>query len=230
MNYFIKAITRHLIIFTLISLGFVLFVFISSLSNEIHPDAYKDAVMSVVYVYGMFLIVYMPYQLIMHKTKFKDSRFAVALKAWYKQSTLFDHIAIWFTMITVINSMMMLTGIDAPKQGTFAYVHLLIRLGIVTLAVCLYRAKNIYKKLKEIKTWKLSISIKSIIENSIQHPFMASFKLFTVFTIVYCLIHIVFESVINPQGGAPLYILLLIIFSVLILLSIIQSIFKRKIA
>jgi hypothetical protein len=54
------------------------------------------------------------------------------LRAWWAKSTFFGDVALLFTIVTVGNSLMMLTGLDEPKNDTFAYVHLLGRLGIIT--------------------------------------------------------------------------------------------------
>jgi hypothetical protein len=53
-------------------------------------------------------------------------------------STYLGDVALLFTIVTVGNSAMMLTGLDEPKVGTFAYVHLLGRLGIIALLVGLF--------------------------------------------------------------------------------------------
>jgi hypothetical protein len=60
------------------------------------------------------------------------------VRAWWDASTYLGDVALLFTIVTVGNSAMMLTGLDEPKVGTFAYVHLLGRLGIIALLVGLF--------------------------------------------------------------------------------------------
>lgn len=65
-----------------------------------------------------------------------------ARRRWAEGSYLED-VAWAFTVVTVANSAMMLTGWDTPKSGTFAYVHLLSRLAIVTAIVALFHLDDI---------------------------------------------------------------------------------------
>ena len=77
MSLKIKSIIKHLSIFTVVSGVFIAIVYINSFNTTLHPDAYKDAVMSVVYVYGFFLAVYIP---IKHLNNKKDFKFHHILK------------------------------------------------------------------------------------------------------------------------------------------------------
>ncbi|HSL58750.1 MAG TPA: hypothetical protein VK866_12970 [Acidimicrobiales bacterium] len=63
---------------------------------------------------------------------------ATRVRAWWEARTFIGDVTLGFTAVTVVNSAMMLTGLDEPKVGTFAYVHLLGRLGIVTVVVGLF--------------------------------------------------------------------------------------------
>lgn len=56
-------------------------------------------------------------------------------RRWFSDRTYLTSVFWAFGIITVANSVMMLTGWDTPKSGTFAYVHLLSRLGIITIVV-----------------------------------------------------------------------------------------------
>ncbi|EKU96308.1 hypothetical protein Lepto7375DRAFT_0297 [Leptolyngbya sp. PCC 7375] len=55
-----------------------------------------------------------------------------ALKRFFTEKNAVAGVSDAFLIVTVINSFMMVTGLDTPKDGRFAYVHLLIRLGIIT--------------------------------------------------------------------------------------------------
>lgn len=58
---------------------------------------------------------------------------------WFTKNKrgIVEQIAVVFAFITVVNSPMMVVGWDQPKAGSFAYLHLLGRLGIITLIVVL---------------------------------------------------------------------------------------------
>ncbi|MEO1148787.1 MAG: hypothetical protein AAFY26_24740 [Cyanobacteria bacterium J06638_22] len=57
---------------------------------------------------------------------------ASAIKRFFTEKNAIAGISDAFLIVTVINSFMMVNGLDTPKEGRFAYVHLLIRLGILT--------------------------------------------------------------------------------------------------
>jgi hypothetical protein len=59
----------------------------------------------------------------------------VRVQRWWDTSTYLGDAALLFTVVTVGNSVMMLTGLDEPKIGSFAYVHLLGRLEIIASLV-----------------------------------------------------------------------------------------------
>lgn len=63
---------------------------------------------------------------------FRAPKVISALKRFFSEKNAVAGVSDAFLVITVINSFMMVTGFDTPKEGWFAYVHLLIRLGIIT--------------------------------------------------------------------------------------------------
>lgn len=71
------------------------------------------------------------------------SEVANRVRAWWDASTFIGDVALVFTVVTVGNSAMMLTGLDEPKTGAFAYVHLLGRLGIITVLVGLFHLDEV---------------------------------------------------------------------------------------
>lgn len=64
--------------------------------------------------------------------QFRASKVINTLKRFFAEKNAVAGISDAFSVVTVINSFMMVTGLDTPKEGRFAYVHLLMRLGILT--------------------------------------------------------------------------------------------------
>lgn len=71
------------------------------------------------------------------------------LRAWWNTSTFVEDVALAFMVITVVNSIMMLTGLDEPKTGTWAYWHLLSRLGIVAVVVGVFSFDELRERLRD---------------------------------------------------------------------------------
>ena len=63
---------------------------------------------------------------------FRVPKVISAIKHFFSEKNAIAGISDAFLIVTVINSFMMVNGLDTPKEGWFAYVHLLIRLGIIT--------------------------------------------------------------------------------------------------
>ncbi|NEZ64758.1 hypothetical protein D0962_18525 [Leptolyngbyaceae cyanobacterium CCMR0082] len=63
---------------------------------------------------------------------FRAPKVISALKRFFSEKNAVAGVSDAFLIVTVINSVMMVTGLDTPKEGRFAYVHLLLRLGILT--------------------------------------------------------------------------------------------------
>ena len=63
---------------------------------------------------------------------FRASKVIHAIKNFFTEKNAVAGISDAFLIVTVANSFMMITGLDTPKEGQFAYVHLLMRLGIIT--------------------------------------------------------------------------------------------------
>ena len=66
------------------------------------------------------------------------SNVAARGRGWWDASTFVGYVALLFFVVTVGNSVMILTGLDEPKTGSFAYLHLLGRIGIITVLVALF--------------------------------------------------------------------------------------------
>jgi hypothetical protein len=71
----------------------------------------------------------------------------VRVQRWWDTSTYLGDVALLFTLVTVGNSLMMLTGLDEPKTGSFAYVHLLGRLGIIASLVGAFHLGDVRERL-----------------------------------------------------------------------------------
>ena len=63
---------------------------------------------------------------------FHASKVISALKRFFTEKNAVAGVADAFLVVTVVNSFMMVTGLDTPKEGQFAYIHLLLRLGLLT--------------------------------------------------------------------------------------------------
>ncbi|MEM1255894.1 MAG: hypothetical protein AAGI69_25930 [Cyanobacteria bacterium P01_H01_bin.21] len=63
---------------------------------------------------------------------FRTPKVISAIKRFLTEKNAVAGISDAFLIVTVANSFMMVTGLDTPKEGRFAYIHLLLRLGILT--------------------------------------------------------------------------------------------------
>ncbi|MEO0378364.1 MAG: hypothetical protein AAF329_27975 [Cyanobacteria bacterium P01_A01_bin.17] len=63
---------------------------------------------------------------------FRASKVIRALKRFFSEKNAVAGVADAFLIVTVVNSFMMVNGLDTPKEGQFAYIHLLLRLGLLT--------------------------------------------------------------------------------------------------
>lgn len=121
-----------------------------------------------------------------------------------------------FTIVTVINSYMMISGMDKPKIGQFAYVHLLMRLAIITVVCVIFEDESIFQAIKRriVKLKNLNrINLKEIYKNVLKNKFGSICTIFTLITVIICLVMIF--GVNTPKGGAELYYNLIILFVVI---------------
>ncbi len=232
-----KTILKHLIIFSLLSIGMLIIVFVMGLFSTLHPDAYIDGFMSIVYVYIIVLIVHFLVYLIKITTNFDTFTLPKTVYVWYKNIGILVNIAIIFTVITVVNSVMMITGIDTPKTGSFAYLHLLVRTLIIVLAVVISMYKAVLDSFKSLRAYRLETKerkqqlkkekIQSIRSSFINKPLEVSASLFTLITVVGCFIMIIFAPLLNPQGGNNLYLALIILYSILLFTTLSYAFFEK---
>lgn len=134
-----------------------------------------------------------------------------------------------FTVITVVNSGMMVAGWDTPKTGTFAYTHLLSRLAIVAAVVALFhlddfrkqierwRHRDRLRRLRRVDRGKGSHLVE-VLRQIPQAPLDWVAAAFTVVTGALCLLALASSVWQEPQGGVALYRALLVLASTLALL------------
>ena len=226
----------HLVIFSILSIGMTAIIFILSLFNTPHPDAYKDGVMSIVYVYVIVLIVHLLIYIIKRITK--DKGLPNRLIAWHKETSVLIHIAIGFTFITVLNNIMMVTDIDTPKTGTFAYAHLLVRTLIVTIAVVIWMYKDVLNAFSSLQSYRKETKENPVqlrkyswmrLKNQVTHnPIIHSMTLFALITIVGCIVMVLFSPLIKPQGGYNLYASLLVLYAIVGIYTTLYHFIKRR--
>lgn len=142
------------------------------------------------------------------------------LFAWFSRHGLFEAIAILFTLVTVVNSTMMVIGWDRPKEGVFAYEHLLGRLGIVALIVVLWEFSAVSAAVRRtfrqgwprapltasidaVKAWFTSIATNRAGSVAV---------LYTVVVATVSVVTVAFQAFLRPMGGAALYESLLLGF------------------
>ena len=226
MHPFLKETLKHTIIFTILVIGMLITIYILSLSNTLHPDAYRDGFMSIVYVYIIIIMVHLLLVLLKRATFLKLDRLFLRLKTWDQQQGVLVHIAVLFTGITVVNSVMMITGIDNPKTGSFAYTHLLTRTGIVTLAGVLWKSPYLYQTY--IKKATAKDSRISLVESLQQAPLSVSAFLFTLITVSGCVVMLILSQWFALSGGVRVYIALISLFIGCLGLAIILTKTKRQ--
>jgi len=125
-----------------------------------------------------------------------------------------------FTLVTVINSYMIVYINDEPKIGKFAYIHLLMRLLILSVIIMIWEEKLIFSEIKSIILSTKNISALSQKEiRTMAYKKIVNYKittisvLFTSITISICVGRIVGAN--EPRGGTIFYFNLLLIFGII---------------
>jgi hypothetical protein len=136
------------------------------------------------------------------------------VRAWWDQGSLLGEVALLFAIVTVGNSVMMVTGLDEPKSGSFAYVHLLGRFGIIVAVVGLFHLDEAGRRLR--RWWDLARlpgrpdrSSRSVPE-SVVGFFLAGWlqgaaRVFTATVVATCLVAVTAAEARPPAGGVGLY-------------------------
>ena len=218
MKGFAKVALKHSIVFSVLVVGMFLILFIMSLFTTLHEDAYIDGFMSIVYVYAIIIVVLVAFYPVQRFTNFSFMALPRKLVEWNRESGILIHIAMLFTAITVVNSAMMLVGLDTPKTGTFAYSHLLVRTLIVSIAGLAWMYKTVFEKVTRfIKEKNLQglLDLKAVKKTMVTRPLSASAALFTLTVVLGCAVVVIFQRFIDVEGGSRLYAALLILYGLL---------------
>lgn len=131
----------------------------------------------------------------------------------------FVDLSMGFALFTVFSSVMMVTGHDTPKTGTFAYVHLLLRLSIIFGALALWDFDGVKADVKRALTRAKALPrtrpghVIAWLRGLPDHPLTSACVLFTAATVLLCLVHILFVT--QSVGGPALYLGLIWMFAVL---------------
>lgn len=226
MHPLLRFIVRHLTVFVALLVLVTAIVFGMSLFVEMHPDAYRDGLLSIVYVYPFVLAASGVFAFVRRGSRKDRSGAAESVMHWYRESGLFTGIAVVFTLITVMNSIMMLTGVDVPKQGLFTYQHMLVRMVIVTGAIMVAMGRETLKAVRKLFTFfgsdsltrrsMLSDIASRITEAATHRPFQASANSFTALTFLICVAAIVVSFWSEVAGGSAFYTALLILYGALL--------------
>lgn len=150
---------------------------------------------------------------------------------------IFQEICQTFTFITVINSFMMILSIDTPKVGEFAYVHILMRLLIISIIILIFDFRYIPQEIKQTINSIKNVSKLSgkeiamrVYRNIIREKFNTITTIFTLLTIVICLFNIFIVR--EPKGGTRFYFSLLILWGIItiavLLMWFLHRVIKKK--
>lgn len=223
MKRLISDTKKHVVILVLICAVTSLLLLILGNFIDLHPDAFFDLNRSIVVVYVLMFILTQLFSLFLSKTSI-GNKLNTHLNT-SKSDEPIKSIAITFMVITLINSLMMILGIDTPKVGVFAYVHMMTRFFIVFSIIFLIMWKDFITWIKKLS---LNNGLKRFQKYSQKNPLSAISILFTIFTVVYCTIIIIFQGLINPIGGVNFYITLLAVLSIITLVTVVLNITNKK--
>ena len=112
---------------------------------------------------------------------------------------------------------MMLTGLDEPKSGSFAYVHLLSRLGIITLVVGVFHLGDLGDRV-DARRHRARLagrtdptpSVSRSVRDGVLGFFLGGWpegtaRAFTVVVAAACVVVLALSGVRPPAGGVELY-------------------------
>ncbi len=146
-------------------------------------------------------------------------RILTLLKNAYRRFTggsIIVETAVIFTLITLVNSIMMVVGWDQPKVGASAYLHLLGRLGIVSLVVVIWDYDMILSYLKRLSSKQSSSRAwQSCLGSIRKNCFSTVAVLFTTTTAFPSAVIVLFRKTLQPVAGEWLYWSLLAFIAVL---------------
>lgn len=159
----------------------------------------------------------------------------VRVRAWWDASTFLGDVALVFAIVTVGNSIMMLTGLDEPKTGAFAYVHLLGRFGIIVVLVGLFYLDEARERFsrwwhqirrqprregaRHTEGTVLEGALRSVIRGGID----GTARVFTALVVGTCVVALALSPIRPPDGGSGLYRNLVLLAVVLLPVMIVAS-------
>lgn len=139
------------------------------------------------------------------------------VRAWWDESSFLGDVALLFTIVTVGNSVMMLTGLDEPKIGSFAYLHLLGRLGIITVVVGVFylgefgtRLTRWWNRTRQAGHLNRARPSPRTVLNAALGFFLGRWlegtaRVFTAVVVTVCVVVFALAGVRPPAGGPGLY-------------------------
>lgn len=145
------------------------------------------------------------------------SRAAQRMRTWWDASSYLDDVALAVTIITVGNSVMMVTSLDEPKTGTFAYVHLLGRLGIIMVLVGLFSVDELRDRATR---WRLAARhpgppvrvpssrrtvVDAVLGSFFRGPVEGTARAFTAIVTATILLVLALAGIRSPAGGSVFY-------------------------
>ena len=137
---------------------------------------------------------------------FRTPKVISAIKRFLTEKNAVAGISDAFLIVTVANSFMMVTGLDTPKEGRFAYIHLLLRLGILTGIWIVFYFSYTIESTKEFFR-----DLRAGIGRYIRHNVYDAIAI--TYTSLVVLLCIAGSTGLFPlQGGRPLYQGLLLLF------------------
>ena len=196
---FWNKIIKNIITMTVICGVAVMVLYVVGRFIDLHPDAYQDLIKSILLGYGIYLGVYGLYKGVYQKL-FPGKNVKLTVKRM--KETPLESICVTFMVITLLNSIMMLTGMDIPKEGVFAYIHMMTRLLIITGIITIFMWKEV---IKAIKNYKHQGLFRIFVQKAPGRTLQGIAKVFTVITTIYCIVMIALQNIIDSAGGAFFY-------------------------
>lgn len=122
----------------------------------------------------------------------------------------------------------MISGFDTPKTGQFAYIHLLLRLSIISSVCIIWDYKSALQDVKRYLSFlkrvaKLSPGL--VYKQIAEHLYDSLCMSYTLITVCICIV--MGSGVFEARGGAGFYYNLLRLFAALVLLLSLLYIINR---
>lgn len=160
----------------------------------------------------------------------------VRVRAWWQTTTYLGDVALGFAVVTVANSVMMITGLDEPKTGTFAYVHLLSRLAIIAAVVAVFHLDDarawLARRRARQEPGRHRRSLASVGRGALDWLLAGwlegTARVYTVAVVLVCLAVLALAEVHPPQAGHALYRNLVVLAVVLLPLMVLSHRWRQR--